>query len=331
MTTVFVLPGFIYPVVSPPSFKGELIFTQADTGVEAKFFPINQILNQSNITAETLLRDFVTQFNDYEEVRATIRMHSAQFLNFEGTDEERDKLEIALALKFSLIPPSKKQDHYMISFEAANEAEGIVILDRVMREVSLSVAKQNLQVLKDKRNAIALSEKNQLDRLYNRIEAKKKAYSYYIKKRILFLEEQAELAAQLDIENGLPSKPAANIMVGMDESPFYFRGYKVIEKEIHLLETRRKENAIFHIPGYEELLEQVKSIKASTQIEDIDTAISLAPLDDTLRPVSYRIDLMANKSGNSFRLMLILAFVGLMLSAAFVVVRKSYRNHQSKQ
>lgn len=330
--------GLIYFVIFPPAYKGELFFTQVDTEVASEFAPVNNLPDLPDITATSLLNDFVTQFEDYEEARAAIRAHSTDFLHFKGSEKEKAQLETKLALQYELITPSKNQEKYTIAFKAANAQQGIIVLDNIMRAVALSVAKQNLQMIQNIKESIALSIADELEKLQKQAEIKRSIYLYDRKKRMLFLQEQADIARELGIADNTfettaaaDKKEAVNVNV-RTETPFYLRGYKAIEKEINLLASRKQEDAIFYINGYKELLEKIESIKADTRIQNIDRAIALVPLNAALRPVAYQIDLVVDKSGNKMALAFImLVFMGGLIGILWVNIKKGYQGYRRQQ
>ena len=108
------------------------------------------------------------------------------------------------------------------------------------------------------------------------------------------------------------------------DTPFYFRGYEAIEKEIQLIEVRKDPR--LYANGIIELEKQKKSLEDNKNITNLKFVLSNSDLskEDTFKAA----DLIAleEKANLSLILMLLIAIVaGFVLSCLFVLVRNSLR------
>jgi len=166
-----------------------------------------------------------------------------------------------------------------------------------------------------------------LDEINDTMQLALFTYEETIKKRIEYLKEQSQIARTLGIAKNTIS--TENFSVGSGsitnvktDTPFYFRGYEAIDKEIQLIEVRKDPR--LYANGIIELEKQKKSLEDNKNITNLKFVLSNSDLskEDTFKAA----DLIALEEKANLILMLLIAIVaGFVLSCLFVLVRNSLR------
>lgn len=130
-------------------------------------------------------------------------------------------------------------------------------------------------------STLQASQEYALKDLQNEIESLKVLYRKSIESRIAFLKEQSRLARALGIEQntvGVPSVPvtADSLTVPERDITVYLRGYKALDKEIELIQSRSSEEPF--IPGIAELRMKMDKLQRDDSVERVRQAINRSPL-----------------------------------------------------
>src|SRR5680860_314042 len=240
--------GGLYLFLAPIKYEAQLKIAKPSDAFIEKFTTLNELLVRGGyknvISAETLFDQFKSEFEDYEEIVEVIKSNSSKFAEFDGTDEEKDKLAILLAKQFEISPPSKTETEWHIKFEWYDEAEGLKILERSLSLILLNQKASSI----DRLIQLKLNLENRYQLEKAQIEKQLSAISDKIylelEKRLLFLDEQAAIAHELGLEknsldaSALTQTRGVAVSVQSSDVPFYLRGYKAIEKEANLIRKR---------------------------------------------------------------------------------------------
>ena len=154
-------------------------------------------------------------------------------------------------------------------------------------------------------------------------------YEQITKQKLEYLKEQSQIARTLGIAKS--SIATENFSIGNNsitnvkmDTPFYFRGYEAIDKEIQLIQTRK--NTRLYANGIIELEKQKKSLEDNKNITNLKFVLSNSDLskEDTFKAADFiALGVTANSRLN---LNLLIAIVsGFVLSCLYVLVRNSLR------
>ena len=173
-----------------------------------------------------------------------------------------------------------------------------------------------------------------IDEKISFVERKKENY---ILNRISFLHEQAEMARNLGIQNptidltSMEADDGSNVTTLDKEQPFYFQGYRAIEKEIEILERRQQKTNIFDTfyadkfdlnIELEELNAEKFAIESDFTIQRLSEAFNNSPLNyNDFQAVNYDLaDINYKKLNYGNLTILILGFVAaIVISFTFIL------------
>ena len=154
-------------------------------------------------------------------------------------------------------------------------------------------------------------------------------YEETIKQKLEYLKEQSQIARTLGIaKNTLGTE---NFSIGNNsitnvktDTPFYFRGYEAIDKEIQLMEARKDPR--LYANGIIELEKQKKSLEDNKNITNLKFVLSNSDLskEDTFKAADF-IALDETANSRLIQMLLIAIALGFVLSCLFVLARNSLR------
>lgn len=147
--------------------------------------------------------------------------------------------------------------------------------------------------------------------------------------RLAFLREQAAIARQLNIEQNTIEAQSFTTLGGVianlnAEVPFYARGYKAIEKEIELIQSR--ENTRAFVSGLRALETEKRALEQSVTLDRAERLFKLTPVDSEEEFRAMRFIVQATEFDYRFsRAVLFLMFLGfgLLLGVMLVFFRQA--------
>ena len=152
-------------------------------------------------------------------------------------------------------------------------------------------------------------------------------YEETTKQKLEYLKEQSQIARTLGIAKS--SIATENFSIGngsitnvKTDTPFYFRGYEAIEKEIQLIEARKDPR--LYANGIVELEKQKKSLEDNKNITNLKFVLSNSDLskEDRFKAADF-IALDETANSRLIQMLLIAIVLGFVLSCLFVLVRNS--------
>ena len=293
ITSFFV--GFVYNSQIPVNYTNSLTIKHSRPIEYLKLDNINELLksnhsNQSNQSNQSYLNIFINELDDYEEFFLNIqntKKIQEHFSKINIEDQEKELLKYAKSLE--IVAPKKGEKNYIINFTWHNPEEAQKIL-----QDTLNLASKNLK------------ERIYLE-LEQNIEFKKKVNLNKDRIRLEFLKEQSAIAKELNIidnqiDNVNLSQSSVSLNINTADIAYYLRGYKAIDKEIELIESRDYQNL--------KLIEQeVNSFKAQN--------IQLA---------DYNVYLMDVKLLKDTKLILVISILlGLIVGIFFVLITNAFQ------
>jgi LPS O-antigen subunit length determinant protein (WzzB/FepE family) len=283
---------------------------------------------------------FIAEFNYYEEmVDAVGTSEFVQKSIKDLNDDDKQRALIGFAKAFELKAPSNNEKKWTLSFEWHDAFEGAKLLNDAIRQTlsnikNISIANvdqlaeaidiRNTRSLEQLRNKLSLIEKNKIDRN---------------KKRIQFLCEQSAIAKELGIEtnrldaNALSqsSQNAISLSVNSNDVPFYLHGYKAIDKEIALIESRSDEEKLLIADGYIQTKEDIISLETDLSSSQLRMAAEVIANDIPNNWVQFDLSVADVKSQKKSMLYVALSIVlGGMVGVLFVLVSNAARKRRER-
>ena len=107
------------------------------------------------------------------------------------------------------------------------------------------------------------------------------------------------------------------------EIPYYLLGYKVIDKEIELIENRHKKDQILSLDSYNKIIEEVNFIKSNLLSNRLENYLDIIKNTDETKWVDYDLFFLRINSLNNTKLPIIRAILlGLVFSVFYVFVER---------
>ena len=297
-------------------------------------------LNFIPVTQNSLLNLYLDNIVSSEVVTQAVTA-SKLFTDNNSDKDYQDKLQsIIRAIKIFQVASAdqKKQTfktfeklsyQYRLDFTFDDLEKGKLFLANLHQLTNKKVRSIIIENYNQNINSFEYLRSLKLDEINDTMQLALFTYEETIKKRIEYLKEQSQIARTLGIAKNTIS--TENFSVGSGsitnvktDTPFYFRGYEAIEKEMQLIEARKDPR--LYANGIIELEKQKKSLEDNKNITNLKFVLSNSDLskEDTFKAA----DLIAleEKANLSLILMLLIAIVaGFVLSCLFVLVRNSLR------
>lgn len=259
--------------------------------------------------------DFKNQSEYNEAVR---KMAYAVKITPPTTDDELAKIR-----------KTEKREYWSLNLEGASS-------DKLLEILNLAIQNSNLQVREalvrrfDQKLAIAQRNKTyaleDIDRSINNTKAD---YETNITNRLAYLKEQALIARKLGIDkNTIESQTfrASNSVVTnvKTDSPFYLRGYKAIEKEIELLESRENDESF--MPALVELRKKARALEQNPVYERAKIAFMDTPIQDEKKFKSVRADIASAVVKPTVHPVMVI-ILSILLGGMLGVITVLFRHH----
>ena len=350
-TFVAAVIGVVFSVVKPNSFEVSTPIQSGKQSVFLKYISLNDLLKNEGMLYQvetnpngyifddaSVFKMFITEFNDYDEMVDAVSTSEFVQKSIKDLDDvDKQRALIHFAKDFELKAPSKNEENWTLSFEWHDALEGTklfnnAILQTLLNTKNLSVSNinnlaeaidnRNTQNLEKLRNKLTLNEKNQIDKN---------------KKRVQYLREQSAIAKELGIEtnrldaNALSrsSQNAISLSVNSNDVPFYLRGYKAIDKEIALIESRSDEENLLIADGYIETKEEIISLETDLSSSQLRKAAEVIANDIPNDWVQFDLAIADVKSQRKSMLYVALSIVlGGMVGAMYVLISNAVRKRK---
>ena len=155
-----------------------------------------------------------------------------------------------LALKLKLLAPDiskknkSKKNYWLIKFEINNKEKWNALLHDLDKTINGSIKNELISRFKIQKRTAELLLTYKLKDIDKKINNAKDDYEINIKKKLAFLEEQAAIARKLEIKNNtigvenISPESSSILNFNTKDTPYYMRGYNMIEKEMELIKSR---------------------------------------------------------------------------------------------
>ncbi|MDA7834655.1 Wzz/FepE/Etk N-terminal domain-containing protein [Methylophilaceae bacterium] len=347
ITLFFTLPN-LYKVSSPLKSAENSVFipfTALNELIESNFISLNELIESNKFTLlinnETIFSRFVAEFNDYEEIFEVVSKNEYVKQSIEGLDGiQKQKALIEFAKSFKLKPPrGKKETDWLLSFEWHDDLEGVRLFEEAIQQVLVNIRTS----LKNDLNELAkrIDERNlyEVEVLKAKITVIKFNSILDDKARMLFLQEQSAIAEELKIEsNNLTVSNLANsaqagvsLSVNSQEIPYYLRGYKAIDKEIMVIESRSDIEGLMATENYLVTMGKIAELEADVSSSHLRRASKVIGSQSTNNWIKFDLRLVDSKSEKNLVLYAILSMaLGGMIGVLYVLISEAIRKRKGK-
>ena len=301
ITFISFLIGIGYNLQKPNEFITSAI---VKSSVSSEFGPFSPIYNfvgvsQQRLYSNEMLNRFVSELGDYEELVFVLKKNKyieEKILKLSQNDQPQILHNYAKSLKISRIDDIQNgiiiDSVYKITFNWHNAFDGRSILEETIKLTLINLEKKFF---------------NQLEAY---LEVKKNSIFNEDLSRIEYLLEQAKLARELNIaENELDNNSVGNYNVfnfNNSDIAYYLRGYKIIDREISIIKSRKHHNLSF----FQKRIHNLKKIDVNW-----------------VEYNNYLIETTSSK--NYLKVLMISIVLGLMIGSMYVLISNKLQPQKS--
>ena len=352
-TFIAAIIGVVFSVVKPNSFEVSTPIQIGKQSVFLQYTPLNDLLkkegmlfdNETNpngysIDSDSIFKQFVIEFNNYEELIDAVSSSEYVKETIEDYDDiDKNKALIEFAKSFELRAPSKSDENWFLFFEWPDDIEGVRILNDAMQKMLLNIRNDSKSDIDELATAIEIRNTQELEILRNELILIQEKIIVRNKKRIQYLIEQSEIAKELGIEtnrldaNALSqsSQNGISLSVSSNDVPFYLRGYRAIDKEISLIQMRTEEEKLLSASGYLEIKEKIFSLEKDLSSSQLRNASEVIAIDDPNDWVEFDLAIAEIKSQKKTILYVALSIViGGIIGAIYVLISSAIRKREEQ-
>ena len=326
-------------VVKPNSFEVSTPLQSGKQTVFIKYASLNDLLKSNqfsfSVDGNSILKMFIAEFNDYEEMVDTVgKSEFVQKSIKDLDDEDKQRALIDFAKAFELKAPSKNEENWTMSFKWHDASEGAKLFNHAILQTLSETKNTSVSNINDLAEAIDIRNTRILEKLRNKLSLIKRNQVNRNKKRIQYLLEQSAIAKELGIEtnrldgNAL-SQSSISLSVNSNDVPFYLRGYKAIDKEIALIESRSDEVNLLIADGYMQIKEEIFSLETDLSSSQLRSAAEAIANDIPNNWVQFDLSIADVKSQKKSMLYVALSIVlGGMVGAMYVLISNAVRKRK---
>jgi len=256
--------------------------------------------NLSKINAKIILDKFIKEILDYEEIKYVIENNNFEEKNLSQLSEISKHKALRSYASSLRITKSIESDDIILSFNWHNRDEILkIFIDTInlsLLNLENSVHRQLEDILRIKKTITKIKEAKKLD----------------------FLSEQSEIAKELGIvdsklsmvdnqkDNMASSQASLLNIITTQNTAYYFRGYKAIDKEINLIKNREHNELKL-------IQEEINLIKSANT-----NWIIFNSLDAEIKTIS---------NDNRKNVLVLSLIIGLIISLLYVFIYSSIINN----
>ena len=327
----------------PPSFEGSIDIVALDKTQIAGFAPLNDtpgisqpiysgytLIGQKGvILSEDLFKAFVAELDRGQFLSEAYAEIDPDFINYQGTETEKREALSKLREDFGISIDKDNPLRGTLEFSTGDKELARAILTSTFAAINENVRVDNLRGITN----LTLSMQNRLnfeiDKTETAIANAIANYKNETAASLAQLTEQAAIARQLGIADnqaGLAALGANGIGINVNsELPLYLRGFKALEKEIALINSRGTGDALLpYVPNYPILVAQLRTLTTDKRLERIEKGVALTPLVDTEKFIAARYDLdtvIFKSSTNKVLIVILVTLMGGVFAVIFVLIR----------
>ncbi|MDG2495422.1 MAG: Wzz/FepE/Etk N-terminal domain-containing protein [Alphaproteobacteria bacterium] len=340
-TFVAAIFGVVFSVVKPNSFEVSTPFQSGKPSVFITYTSLNNLLKSNqfsfSVDENSIFKMFIAEFNDYEEMVDAVSTSEFVQKSIKDLDDDKQRALIDFAKAFELNAPSKNEENWTLSFEWHDDIEGAKLFNDAIRQTLSNIKNISVSNVNELAEAIDIRNTRNLEKLRNKLSLIEKNQIDINKKRIQYLREQSAIAKELGIEtnrldaNALSqsSQNAISLSVNSNDVPFYLRGYKAIDKEVALIESRSDEEKLLIADGYIQIKEEIISLETDLSSSQLRNAAEVIANDNPNGWVQFDLSIADVKSQKKSMLYIALSIVlGGMVGVMYVLISNAVRKRK---
>ena len=342
-TFVAAVIGVSFSVVKPNSFKISVPI-QSNQSISINYTSLNELLMDEGLSYEvnrdSIFEIFVSEFNDYEEIIDALS--TSEFVQKsikDLDDDDKQKALIGFAKSFVLKAPSTEKVNNTMSFVWHDDLEGVRLLNDAIRQTLLKTKSILIDHINNLAEHIDFRNARELEKLRNELSLIKQNQINIEKQRIQYLLEQSAIAKELDIEtsgidvNALSQSSQNSIFLGSNsfDIPFYMRGFKAIDKEIALIQSRTREEQMLAAEGYLQTKEEIASIEEDLSSSQLRDALEALTSDNPYDWVEFDLtiaDVVSQKK--SMQYVVLSLVLGGVVGMIYVLISNAILNRKER-
>ena len=342
-TFVAAVIGVSFSVVKPNSFKISVPI-QSNQSISINYTSLNELLMDEGLSYEvnrdSIFEIFVSEFNDYEEIIDALS--TSEFVQKsikDLDDDDKQKALIGFAKSFVLNAPSTEKVNNTMSFVWHDDLEGVRLLNDAIRQTLLKTKSILIDHINNLAEHIDFRNARELEKLRNELSLIKQNQINIEKQRIQYLLEQSAIAKELDIEtsgidvNALSQSSQNSIFLGSNsfDIPFYMRGFKAIDKEIALIQSRTREEQMLAAEGYLQTKEEIASIEEDLSSSQLRDALEALTSDNPYDWVEFDLtiaDVVSQKK--SMQYVVLSLVLGGVVGMIYVLISNAILNRKER-
>ena len=310
------------------------------TDIEIEDF---QTFKFNKIDRNYLLSLFLAKIND--EKILTDKIVEFNLIDKQKFKDEKLYLEAVkkLALTLEMIPPAdsdkktsiKGKNYWQIKFKTFDKDKWELILKAIDDEINNEIRDELILINSIQKKTAKLLVKFQLENINSAIINSKYDYEIEIKKRLAFLNEQALIARELDIQKntlGTLNYESSYIIPNIQtENPYYMYGYDMIEKEIELIMSRKDKNSFTN--NLSQFEREKRTLLQNLTLERADQLFDNTPIfkSENFRAANIIYNNTEFKNVSKFSLKFVLLFsiiAGLISGIIFIRLAKAIQKRK---
>lgn len=322
----------------------------ASASIEIKALPSDdlrryELLNRREIVSMTngaLLSRFITELQSGEAMAQAILTTEYLEQQAEEKDDAFQRRVAQTANSIKLMPPTVDKDgnpdqiNWEVRLGTANPDATRQLIASAFSLTNENVRLSILEAMANWQEQLEISQRYSTQDIETNRSNAIEDYDVTVKNRTAFLQEQLEIAQLLDIEkNTLVAEDISGVSSVLTsvsgDTPFYFRGYLAIQKEIDLIGSReQKERFIGDLVAIDQ---QSRALEQSRAIERTDEALASANITaENFKSAAYNVDVMSFTSSVKRNIVLALAAMfGLFAGSIGYLFWRGMRNFKRSE
>ena len=335
--------GVGFSTLKPNSFEFSTPIYAGKQAIFIKYTSLNDLLESNqfslSIDENSIFKMFIEEFNDYEEMVDAVATSEFVQKSIKDLDDDKQRALIGFAKAFELKAPLKNEDNWTLSFKWHDALEGEKLFDDAIRQTLSNTKNISVSNINELAEAIDTRNMLNLEKLRNKLSIIKKNQIVINKKRIQYLLEQSAIAKELGIETNRldanvlsqSSQNPISLSVSSNDIPFYLRGYKAIDKEIALIESRSDEVNFLRADGYIQTLEEIISLEKDLSSSQLRKAAKVIANDKTNDWVQFDLlnaNVKSQKKSMLYVALSISIVLGGMVGVMYVLISNGVRKRK---
>ena len=341
ISTMFItaLIGVFFSYDAPKYFEVSTPIKNGKQSVFLKYTPVNELMEVNGmlfdkednpdgyiIHSDSIFKDFIDEFNDYEEMADAISSskHVQELIkDYDEIDKQRALIEYSKSFEIRITSESANEG--VLYFVWHDDLEGVLIFNDAIQKTLKNIRDASKENVDNLATAIDIRNTQELETLRNEINLLQQKLVVREKKKIQYLIEQSAIAKELGIEtNRLEGKGPSR---GYD----YLRGYEAIDKEIKMIQNRSEEERLLNTAGYIETKEKILSLEKDLSSTQLRKASEMIAADNPNDWVEFDLAI-ADKISSQNKMMQYVTlslFLGGMIGSMYVLILNAIRKRKN--